>query len=534
MWMNDFNLVLRLLIVVTAPVYLSCGDNLATAVAAPPTPTARCKSPQKITAIYKDYVYDLSGYEDVAGGSAFNLFDENAMVDPSQPDAFRPQTSPHPPKYGEIYFKGKGSRIVADLRIPYRVSDIYVYDRSHTTDSVWIYTGTMQHLKLKTAFVTRGDPGQWGWLKFTVHDSTRFVMFRFSNYGADITEAVMYGCALGTLPSPPTATYTGPRLAPKMMKEFLGVNCYQGTQISYMKPFYYSREYVYNSKIDFDTVNQYPNLKYNIVPQGWWNNGTQDYVLYDDSITRIGNTLWYSYLGVPKWLEQKGHDGYDRPVSKIGMDTEDPMSYSRHSNMLWNMAAAYGTTKVDTNRIQAANEHRFSGRNVMTLYENGNESDAYWAGNKYSNPVEYFALSSADYDGNEGKMGDRHGIKSADPKSELMMAGFTSFDVNRLRILKFLCNTMRKDSQFLWKGGIQYHYYSTNGKGKHPGEIFSSATAGITPEEDSLRQKLVRARNETYRIQPGVECFLGEYGFDKARGSKVSVPLVPGYNQAQS
>jgi hypothetical protein len=115
-----------------------------------------------------------------------------------------------------------------------------------------------------------------------------------------------------------------------------------------------------------------------------------------------------------------------------------------------------------------------------------------------------------------------------------MLAGFTSFDVDRLRVLNFLCKTMRNDKQFLWKGGIQYHYYSSNGKGDHPTDVFTSATAGITPEEDSLRQKMVKARNETYRIQPGVECILGEYGYDKSPTSKVSAPLVPGYTRAES
>lgn len=146
----------------------------------------------------------------------------------------------------------------------------------------------------------------------------------------------------------------------------------------------------------------------------------------------------------------------------------------------------------------------------------------------------YFAQSSADYDGHEGKMGKTFGIKNADPNSNLMLAGFTSFDVDRLRVLQFLCKTLRKDKQFLWNGGIQYHYYSSNGKGDHPTDVFTSATAGITPEEDSLRQKMAKARNETYRLQPGVECILGEYGYDKSRASKVSAPLVPGYSQSES
>ncbi len=496
--------------------------------------SANCK-PGKITAIYKDYVYDLAGYEYNSGISAFNLFDENAFTDPKDPASFHPETSPHPHKGGSIYFKDGGSRIVVDLRVPYKLTEVYLYDRAHTSDSVWIYTGSMQRWKLKAALATKGDPGLWGWRKFGIDDSTRFVMFRFSSNEAEITEAALYGCALGEPPPPPPSDYAGPRLEPKMMKEFLGVNCFQSTPTQWMKPFYYSRVYTAVSKIDIDSADHYPDVDYFITPHGWWNNGTGDYVLYDDSITRdVGNKLWYSFIGVPRWMELKGLHNHDRPVTKIGMNTEDPMSYARHANLMWTMAACYGGTKVDTHLIRSYEPHRFSGRNTMRLYENGNEADATWMGPRYCSPVEYFALSSADYDGHEGKMGALHGIKKADPGSELMMAGFTTLDVNRLRILKFLCNTLRTDSQFLWKGGIQYHHYAYNGKGKNPGDVFGSATGGITPEEDSLRQKLTRVRNETYRLQPGVECILGEFGYDKSRGSKVSAPLVPGYSQSES
>lgn len=520
---------------------MSCNgpDKPASQAYRPATTGAVCRSPQKITAIYKEYVYDLTGYEYVSGVNAFNLFDENATMDPRRPntlDPLNPQTSLHPRKGANIYFKDGGSRIVVDLRVPYKLSELYLYDRARTSDSVFIYTGTMQKWKLKAAFTTKGDPGLWGWRRFGLDDSTRFVMFRFSSFEADITEAVLYGCALGTPPSPPpTDEYAGPRLEPKMIKEFLGVNCYQGTPTKWMKPFYYSRMYTSISQIDIDTVDRYPDIKYFITPHGWWNNGTNDYMLYADSITRdVGNKIWYSYLGVPRWMEKKGLYNFDRPVTKIGMNSDDPMSYARHANTMWTMAACYGATKVDTNLIRSYEPHRFSGRNVMTLYENGNESDAAWGGYKYCTPLEYFAQSSADYDGHEGKMGPLHGIKKADPNSELMMAGFTSFDVNRLRVLKFLCNTLRSDSQFLWNGGVQYHYYASNGKGDHPTDIFTSATAGLSPEEDSMRQKLTHARNETYKLAPGVECILGEFGYDKSRASKVSTPLVPGYSQSES
>jgi len=143
-------------------------------------------------------------------------------------------------------------------------------------------------------------------------------------------------------------------------------------------------------------------------------------------------------------------------------------------------------------------------------------------------------MSSADYDGHEKKIGERAGIKNADPGSELIMSGMAGLDTNRLRVLDFLCKNLRTDQQFLWKGGVQYHCYSVDGKGRFPGEGFAYATRGFSPEEDLLRQRMAKVRNYTYKYAPGVDCILGEYGYDKSQKSKVSTPLVKGYDPKQS
>jgi hypothetical protein len=510
----------------------SCGGSVDKVIVKTPIPYS-CKTPQKITAIYPEYVYDISGYADVVGPAAYALFDENSFSDPKSPGDFKPITGVHPQYGSPTYFRDYGSRIVVDLRVPYKLSEIYLYDRARYSDTVYIYTGTMKNWKLKATIATTGDPAMWGWRRFAVSDSTRFVMFKFRSHEADVSEAVMYGCAYETPPPRPPTQYTGPRLEPKMFKEFLGVNCYQETPTRFMKPFYYSRMYTFSAGADDDTVNAYPNNKYNINPHGWYNNGINDYVFYADSMKQMGNKVWYCFLGVPLWLSRIKYPNDNRPVTHLGQRMDDPVTYARHAKMFWHMAAAYGANPVDTSLFEFKSQHVFSGRNVMNIYENGNELDAF-GGENYCTPLEYFALSTADYDGDEGRLGPKHGLKQADSTAELMMAGMTRFDINRLRVLKFLCNTLRSDSQFLWNGGIQYHWYSSNGTGNSPAKVFKSASAGITPEEDSLRQKLTKARDDTYMVQPGVEVFLGEFGYDKARGSKVSVPLVPGYNQSQS
>jgi hypothetical protein len=112
----------------------------------------------------------------------------------------------------------------------------------------------------------------------------------------------------------------------------------------------------------------------------------------------------------------------------------------------------------------------------------------HWVGNKYCSPYEYYAQSTADWDGDEGRLGNRHGIHAADPGAGLMMSGLTGLDTNRVKVYGFLSENLRDDKKFIWQGGIQYHYYAQkNGK-------------GISPEADSMRRKLALVADCSYRI----------------------------------
>jgi hypothetical protein len=184
--------------------------------------------------------------------------------------------------------------------------------------------------------------------------------------------------------------------------------------------------------------------------------------------------------------------------------------------MMWTLAAWFGHHKIDTNLLSVVNRPRFSGRGTMDLYENGNEEDATWVGDKYQSPMEYFAQSSADYDGAEGRLPADCGIMNADTTSRLINSGIIGLDTGRIKIYKFLCSTLRKDRAYIWKGGVQLHYYSTNWK------------HGLTPEEDSLRWRLGRVRNCIGGLVPGVPCILGENGYDKSQSTRQATPLIPG------
>jgi hypothetical protein len=484
---------------------------------------------QKITAIYKESVYDLCGYADEGNGDPFNLFDENAFVDPRSGESnsknYIPETDPQPRSHLDIYFpEKKGNRIVADLQISYQLSDVYIYDKASGADSVWIYTGDMQHWKMKAAFETKGFFSLSGWQKFSLNESSRYVMIQFNSPKSSITEMVLYGKAQGAIPSTPSPVYTGPSLTKKPMKEFLGANYFNETDPKWIKPFYYSRIYSYTGDFDNDTVDVYPNVKYNMLRLGYWNYGIDDYYFFTEKLKKENNSeAWHTIMGLPHWMARKGYEDKGRPLTQKNMDSEDPLSYARHANMMWNIAAFFGKTKVDTNLLSLSNSHLVSGRGSMTLYENGNEDDATWVGKKYANPLEYFAQSSADYDGHENALGKKCGIKNADVNSKLITDGLIELDTNRVKVYKFLCNTLRNDKAFLWTGGIQYHHYSQK-----------NLTVAITPEEDSLRWRLSKVRDATYRIQPGVPCILGENGYDKSQKSRQGTPMLPGRSTEQS
>lgn len=504
-------------------------------ISSPDTPaTATCTTPQKITAIYKQYVYDLSGYQSSGGGSAFNLFDENSFFDPKQNIEGYPETSPHPIRNTNIYFPhGRGSRIVVDLRIPYKLSEIYLYDRSSNQDTVWIYTGDMTNWKLKQTIITTTEATSWGWRKFSVSDTTQYVQFRFNSRVGNITEAVMYGCPLQPVPpAPVTGGYGGQRLPRKPMKDFLGVNMYNETPMEWMEPFKWVRMYADANLFDMDAADAYPGNKVNVSRYGYLFQGNT-FRHYSDDLEAAGKKIWYSLKGVPAWMNQLGLWEKDRPVTRIGMNTEDPMSYGRHSYLMWTLAAVFGKTQVDTALLNIADMIKVSGKGTMTLYENGNEEDAWWEGPRYCSPVEYFMQSSADYDGHMHKLGDRHGIVTADSNSKLILSGTVGLDTNRVRILDFLCRNLRPDKKFLWEGGIQYHHYSTDVLSSIAPNRFQRATRGISPEQDSLRSRLAKVRDFTYRLQPEIECILGEYGFDKGPSTQ-GTPLIPGYSSEQS
>jgi hypothetical protein len=476
--------------------------------------------------VTKNQVFDLSGYAGNGGGDPYNLFDENAFVDPryEKPgDGFVPVTNCQPTIHPAIYVHGpEGNRIVVDLKIPYTIKELYLYDRSLTADSFWVYTGNLKNWKKSASLITASQTGSWGWKKISLDDQTRFVMIRFSSYESAVTEMVLYGTPSQAIP--PADNFSIHKGLTKVpLDQFLGVNYIMENEPQWLKPFHYSRLYNFTLDYDNDSSSNENGIRFNMLHYGRYDGERRKYVFDIDTIQHINQgNIWFSIRGVSRWMNDKGYTDKDRPMNRPLLNSENPASYSRHAKMMWNMAAFFGYNKVDTQLLSLSNEPPQSGRGSMQIFENGNEEDADWVGNKFCSPYEYFAQSTADWDGDEGRLGNRAGIHAADPGSRLMMSGLISLDTNRVKVYNFLSENLRTDRKFIWEGGIQYHHYAQkNGR-------------GISPESDSLRSKLAKVADFSYRLVPGVKCFLGENGYDKSPVSRQATPMIPGLSPSQS
>ena len=134
-----------------------------------------------------------------------------------------------------FYPAGKGLRIVIDLHDLYALKSFYLYDRSLGTDSVWLYTGDMNHWTPAAAYKTSGNPAAWGWRYFNTTQSSRFVMIRFNSFQSTISELVLYGDLQQKLPADMPVKL--PALPAPTLAAFAGTNSYDYVPPYLLQPF---------------------------------------------------------------------------------------------------------------------------------------------------------------------------------------------------------------------------------------------------------------------------------------------------------
>lgn len=201
-------------------------------------------------------------------------------------------------------------------------------------------------------------------------------------------------------------------------------------------------------------------------------------------------------------------------------------SYIAHGDTMFQIAARWGKTKVDDAKLKLEpGQTRSSGLGTVDYFEDFNEQD----GNGFTGDT-YAAMASADYDGDQQRLGATIGVKNADPNAKLVMGGLSGAYVSDetwvASITKFL------DAARAWsasnRGGsfpadvLNVHYYSF-GKG--------APAPALSPEDDGVEAKLGAVVAYRDANLPGEPVWWTEFGYDTTQNSSLHAPVL-GQNSA--
>ncbi|WP_352432871.1 hypothetical protein [Mucilaginibacter sp. PAMB04168] len=197
----------------------------------------------------------------------------------------------------------------------------------------------------------------------------------------------------------------------------------------------------------------------------------------------------------PDWLLQT-YPGNERDAENVpmpyGSDKLQPKSYVLQAKAGFQFAARYGSnlnvekallTVNTTPRWTGdqANEVK-TGLGLIKYIECDNERDKWWKGDKaHQSAEEYAANLSAFYDGHKGTLGKGVGVKNADPKMQVVMAGLAATDAQYVAKMIDWCKQNRgyktDGSVNLCFDVINFHLYSNDHQSNN-----GKATQGIAPE----------------------------------------------------
>jgi hypothetical protein len=197
-------------------------------------------------------------------------------------------------------------------------------------------------------------------------------------------------------------------------------------------------------------------------------------------------------------------------------------SYIAHGDTMFQIAARWGSTKVPDAELKLeSGQTRSSGLGTVEYYEDFNEEDN---ASGFTGDV-YAAMASADYDGDQSRLGTTIGVKNADPNAKLVMGGLSGAYGGSETWVQSITTFL--DAARTWstsnRGGsfpadvINVHYYSFG-----PG----APAPALSPEDDDVESKL--AAVVAYRDQnlPGKPVWWTEFGYDTYVNSPLHAPAL--------
>ncbi len=447
-------------------------------------------------------------------GEAGKLVDEQALAgDPRGGHGRAPKTIWFPEWTAWHY----PARAFLDLGRAYRLSDVYLYD-GEGSSRVTISAGR----PFRWTPLLTDDLSHYNvWNAHPVSVTTRYLEVTLADAGTKAPEVVVYGTPVG-LPD----AVSPPSLHPlPTMDQLIGVNAFIDDPLDKMTVGGFVREY-HNWDWDEGDGKTYPGYPRN---QNKWNpsygaGGAWDFDAYYGRLKAAGITACPAIQGGAAWLHGSGGGKpSDKPVA-AGQAANAPASYAAHADHLFQYAARYGHTHVADGRLKLApDQPRRSGLGLLRFYENWNEEDGWWGGREaYFQPEEFAAMCSADYDGDQGRMGQTFGVKNADAGAKLVMGGLAGLNLDYIRTMKAWAD--------VYRGGsfpcdvLNFHHYSNSGGEQQKGQV------GISPEADGLRGKAAALVDYCRRSLPGKEVWVTEFGYDLNLSSPQRAPAIGAYS----
>ena len=343
--------------------------------------------------------------------------------------------------------------------------------------------------------------------------------------GSDSTPATDAGPDADTGTPPPSGRAT--------LAQFMGVNALINDPIDKLAAIGNVREYHQWQWCEGNGDTAYPGYPNNKLSFSLWG-GFWDFDAYYQGLQAKGVFASPVIQGGVKFV-----NGGNVPPTAAGKTSTDPSAYVAHADFMFQYAARYGRTKVDDKLLKlAADQKRLTGLGTLGYLEDFNEQDASWilpGGKLLFSADEYSAMASADYDGDQGKLGKTVGVKNADPTMKMVMAGLAGQGNDIVAWEKFIESYL--DGIRAWstahRGGsfpadvVNLHYYSF---GPDP---FGTAAPrpAVSPEDDKVRETMSLLKKYRDEKLPGKELWITEFGYDTDALSRLHAPAL-GKNSA--
>lgn len=389
-----------------------------------------------------------------------------------------------------------------DLKTEYVITHFAYYDTYGVYD-VQINSGEPFHWN-EMAAIRTNTYKQW---RVVPVDSvtTRYIQIDIlDSADSGIAEFALYGYQVGENPSEVIPDTTKPNFNITADKA-IGINAFIDDPMEVLEVAGFIREYHNFSW----TLGQGETNKFNPSFGGKWNFDAYYRNLHERGIVTAPCIQKFNH----EIYSTDGQFNNEYKAVVNGDDPLDPLSYRIHASTMFQYAARYGAEAVDTDKlVLATDQEALSGLGYLTYYENWNEPDKTWETlDGYYSPYELAAMTSADYDGHEGRLGDTYGVKNADPNSKLVLGGVASNStyIQYLDLMKTWFEHNRTDKKLAFDV-INYHIYcGTN-----------------MPEQSDFKERAEEITNWRNINAKDKEVWITEFGWDTMSGSGISAPSM--------